>query len=90
MVHMNAPPQHAATIRLTRSMLYAMTFGFMALVGTVFWTAGYAAGLHSPALLATLFAMGATSALLLLVLWFLSQLRTLEPSERPTHAAGRR
>jgi hypothetical protein len=89
MVHMNAPPQQAATLRLTRSMLYAMTLGFMALVGTVFWTAGYAAGLRSSGLLATLFAMGATSALLLLVLWFLSQLRALESSERSARVSGR-
>jgi hypothetical protein len=90
MVHMNAPPQQAATLRLTRPMLYSMTMGFMVLVGTVFWTAGYAAGLHGPGLLATLFAMGATSALLVLVLWFLSQLRTLESAERSSHLRGRR
>jgi hypothetical protein len=67
-------------------MLYGMTMGFMALVGMIFWTAGWAAGLHSATLLATLFAMGATAALLVVVLWFLSQARALEAeaaAERP-------
>ena len=68
----------AATLRISRAALWGATAGFMALVGTVFWTAGYAAGLHSTALLATLFAMGASAALLVLVLWFLSQMRALE------------
>jgi predicted phage tail protein len=68
----------AATLKIGRGTLYGMTAGFMALVGVVFWTAGYAAGLHSAGLLATLFAMGASAALLVVVLWFLSQLRTLD------------
>jgi hypothetical protein len=80
----------AVTLRLTRPVLYCMTAAFMALVGSIFWTAGYAAGLHSTALLATLFAMGATAALLALVLWFLSQLRTLDEGGRDAGVAGRR
>ena len=79
---------HAATLTIGRGALYTVTAGFMALVGTVFWTAGYAAGLHSAALLATLFAMGASAALLVVVLWFLSQLRGLEGAD--AHAPERR
>ncbi|HZZ93925.1 MAG TPA: hypothetical protein VFE23_15295 [Usitatibacter sp.] len=79
----------AVTVTLTRPMLYGMTAAFMALVGSVFWTAGYAAGLHGAGLLATLFAMGATTALLALVLWFLGRLRTLDASARDG-VAGRR
>ena len=63
----------ATTFRVTRPMLYGIAAGFMSLVGTVFWTAGYAAGLHSGTLLATLFAMGASTALLVIVLWLMSQ-----------------
>ena len=74
---------HAATLRIGRGTLYGMTAAFMALVGTVFWTAGYAAGLHSAGLLVTLFAMGASAALLVLVLWFLSQVRALGGDEAP-------
>ncbi len=74
----------AATVRLSRPMLYSFTAGFMSLVGTVFWTAGYIAGLRSPSLLVTLFVMGASTGLLVLVLWFLAQLRSPEPG----HAAG--
>lgn len=65
----------AATLRLTRPMLLSFTAGFMSLVGTVFWTAGYAAGLRTASLLVTLFVMGASTGLLVLVLWFLSQAR---------------
>lgn len=81
---------HAATLRIGRGTLYGMTAGFMALVGTVFWTAGYAAGLHSAGLLATLFAMGASAALLVVVLWFLSQLRALDDAGPGTEAPGQR
>jgi hypothetical protein len=68
----------AATLRLTRPMLYSFTAGFMTLVGTVFWTAGYAAGLRTASLLVTLFVMGASTGLLVLVLWFLAQVRPAE------------
>jgi len=74
----------AATVRLSRPVLYSFTAGFMCLVGTVFWTAGYIAGLRSASLLVTLFVMGASTGLLVLVLWFLSQVRTAEAG----HAAG--
>jgi len=74
----HTPSEAAATLRLTRPMLYGFTLGFMSLVGTVFWSAGYAAGLRTPSLLATLFAMGACSGLLVLVLWFLAQVRAIE------------
>jgi len=74
----------AATLRLTRPMLYGFTAGFMCLVGTVFWAAGYAAGLRTASLLVTLFAMGASAGLLALVLWFIAQLRTLEGSDAGT------
>jgi hypothetical protein len=79
----------AVTVRLTRPVLYAMATGFMALVGSLFWTAGYAAGLHGTALLATLFAMGATTALLAIVLWCLNQLRALDGA-RDARVPGRR
>jgi hypothetical protein len=85
-----AQAAQAATLRITRGMLYGVSAGFMALVGMVFWTAGYAAGLHSAALLATLFAMGATAALLVIVLWFLSQLRALDGAGADAEASGRR
>lgn len=85
-----AQAAHAATFNITRGTLYGMTAGFMLLVGTVFWTAGYAAGLHNAALLATLFAMGATAALLVVVLWFLSQLRALDGADADAEASGRR
>jgi hypothetical protein len=84
------PQQHAAagpaaTLRLTRPILLAFTAGFMSLVGTVFWTAGYATGLRTTSLLVTLFVMGASTGLLVLVLWFLAQLRAPEAG----NAAGR-
>jgi hypothetical protein len=78
-----------ATLRLTRPMLYGMTAGFMSLAGTVFWTAGYIAGLHSSALLATLFVMGASAALLVIVLWFLAQLHTAQPAAVADEASFR-
>jgi hypothetical protein len=71
-----------STLRVTRPMLYGMTAGFMSLVATVFWTAGYAAGLRSGALLATLCVMGASSALLVIVLWLMGQ--TAPDAEDPT------
>lgn len=80
----------AATLKIGRGTLYGMTAGFMTLVGIVFWTAGYASGLHSPGLLATLFAMGASAALLVVVLWFLSQLRALDDAGPGTEAPGGR
>ena len=61
-----------ATLRLTRPMLFGFTAGFMGLGGTVFGAAGYAVGLRATSVLATLFAMGASTGLLVLVLWFLA------------------
>jgi hypothetical protein len=75
MPNQHASAASAATLRLTRPVLYAFTAGFMCLVGTVFWTAGYATGLRTTSLLVTLFVMGASTGLPLLVLWFLAQMR---------------
>jgi len=80
----------AATVRLSRPMLYSFTAGFMSLVGTVFWTAGYVAGMRSASLLVTLFVMGASTGLLALVLWFLAQLRSPEAGPAASPAGGRR
>jgi uncharacterized membrane protein YpjA len=75
------------TLQLTRATLYALTAAFMSLAGTVFWTAGYAAGLRSTGLLFTLFVMGASAALLVIVLWMLSQ---LHGAATAPHEAGAR
>jgi hypothetical protein len=73
----------ATTFNVSRSVLYSVVAGFMSLAGTVFWTAGYAAGLHSGALLASLFAMGASSALLVIVLWLMSHAAPQDARARP-------
>lgn len=79
-----------ATVRLSRPILYSFTAGFMSLVGTVFWTAGYIAGLRSASLLMTLFVMGASTGLLVLVLWFLAQLRSPGAGDAASPVGGRR
>ena len=80
----------AATVRLTRPMLLSFTAGFMCLVGTVFWTAGYAAGLRTASLLVTLFIMGASTGLLVLVLWFLAQVRGADTDNAAGPVGGHR
>lgn len=64
------------TIRLTRSAVFSITAGVMALMGTLCSTAALAAGVQSVDVLAILFAMGATGALFALIVWYLFQLRT--------------
>jgi hypothetical protein len=81
-------PNDGTTLQVSRAMLYGMAAGFTSLVGTVFWTAGYAVGLRSGALLATLFVMGASSALLVLVLWLMSQVPGERAQERDAGDEG--
>lgn len=64
------------TIRLNRNVVYALSAGVMALMGTLCSTAALAAGVQSIDVLAILFAMGAAGALLGLIIWYLLELRT--------------
>jgi hypothetical protein len=59
---------------MERKLAYMITAGFMAVTGALFSTAAFAAGVNSVDVLAMLFVMGAAGALLLLLLWYLSQL----------------
>lgn len=61
-------------VRLERRIAYVITASIMAVVGTLFSTAAFAAGVNSVDVLAMLFVMGAAGALLMLLLWYLSQL----------------
>lgn len=64
------------TIRLTRTAVFSLAAGVMALMGTLSSTAALAAGVQSIDVLAILFAMGAAGSLVALIVWYLLQLRT--------------
>ena len=64
------------TIRLTRTAVFSLAAGVMALTGTLSSTAALAAGVQSIDVLAILFAMGAAGSLVALIVWYLLQLRT--------------
>jgi hypothetical protein len=61
-------------VRIPRNAAYLITAGIMAVMGTLFSTAAFAAGVNNVDVLAMLFVMGAAGALLMLLLWYLSQL----------------
>lgn len=64
------------TVRLDRNVVYALTAGVMALMGSLCSTAAFAAGVQSIDVLAIFFAMGAAGSLVALIVWYLGQLRT--------------
>lgn len=66
------------TIRLTRTAVFSLAAGVMALMGALCSTAAFAAGVQSSDVLAILFAMGAAGSLFALIVWYLLQLRTAE------------
>ena len=62
-------------LRLQRKVAYVITLVIMAMMGTLFSTAAFAAGESSADILAMLFLLGATAALFLLLLWYVVQLQ---------------
>jgi FtsH-binding integral membrane protein len=77
------PENAPATVKLQRRTFYAIVAGLIAMGGGVFSSAAYAAGVHSFDLLAMLFAMGASVALLTLLMWYIVQLRASESRPSP-------
>jgi hypothetical protein len=73
----NEPPPRLY-VRLTRNLAYMITASIMGLMGSLFSTAAFAAGVHRVDVLVILFVMGASAALLLVLVWYLYQLRIAE------------
>lgn len=63
-------------LRLQRKVAYMIAAGIMAVMGTLFSTAAFAAGVSKVDVLAMLFFMGAGFALFMLALLYLSQVHT--------------
>jgi hypothetical protein len=75
MVTTSIEPPERLCVRLSRNLAYMITMSIMALMGSLFSTAAFAAGVHRVDVLAILFVMGASAALLMLIVWYLYQLR---------------
>jgi hypothetical protein len=68
------PPRPRVRVRMHRQLAYMITAGIMAVMGSLFSTAAFAAGVNEVDVLAALFVMGAAGTLILLLLWYLAQL----------------
>jgi uncharacterized protein (DUF1501 family) len=69
-------------IRLSRRAVLAFAALATFVAGTLFSTAAAAAGIHSPDLLALIFALGSFAMLFALVVWYLAQLARIEGAMR--------
>jgi hypothetical protein len=69
-----ASRRHPLRVRIKVDVAYMITAAIMAVMGTLFSTAAFAAGVKQGDVLAMLFVMGAAGALLILLLWYLAQL----------------
>jgi hypothetical protein len=81
-------------IRLSGRAVLALATLATFVAGTLFSTAAAAAGIHSPDLLALIFALGSFAMLFALMVWYLAQLARIEGAMRergvlPAHTAPR-
>jgi hypothetical protein len=79
----------STTVKLSRRTLYALVCAFVTLAGGMFSTAALAAGVHSFDLLAMLFAMGASLALFLLLVWYILQMHSSAIADEESSARVR-
>lgn len=82
------PPSNEIRLSRRAVLVFAAVLTFVA--GTLFSGAAAAAGIHSPDLLALIFALGGCTMLFLLVVWYLSHLVRQEPREPARSRVDRR